>query len=96
MIKRILKILGGIAKDRWMHLAVGTTAALWLLLAGCIISPTVGVWCSVVGSVALAFWKEWYDLRQGRVFDRVDFLATVAGGLQVWLVASVILFERLS
>lgn len=95
-MKKIIQFLSSIAKDRWMHYAIGMTAALWLLALGCLISPNVGVVASVVGCVALAFGKEWYDRREGRVFDVVDFIATVAGGMQVWAVACTVLFKHLS
>lgn len=90
MIKKIFRFLGSIAKDLWMHFALGTAVALWMLLVGCLVSFAFGLALSTLGCLALAFWKEWYDRRHGRVFDCIDLVATIAGGSQVWFVAALI------
>ncbi|MEG2599110.1 MAG: hypothetical protein RSA66_06525 [Muribaculaceae bacterium] len=89
-MKKIYQILNSIAKDRWMHFTIGTVSALWLLLAGCLLNFWFGIALSVVGCIALAFGKEYYDHKQDNVFDCIDFIATVFGGIQVWVVACLI------
>lgn len=89
-MRKIYQILNSIAKDRWMHFTIGTVSALWLLLAGSLVSFWCGMVLSASGCVVLAFGKEYYDRCQGNIFDCIDFIATVLGGLQVWLVACLI------
>lgn len=81
-LESLLRRLGRIPADKVLHFAGGA------ILAGLggIISPNVSLWLVVAAAVG----KELYDgtlgRRYGHASDPMDALATVLGGLPVWVV----------
>lgn len=81
-LETLLRKLGQIPHDKVMHFAGGA------ILAGLggLLSPSVSLWLVVAAAVL----KEVYDGTLGRKYghasDPLDALATVLGGLPVWMV----------
>ena len=81
-MKKILKWLSSIPKDKLLHFIVGI-----LVGAGCMrvfslflsLLPTGVLSCLVLGLVGIG--KEWYDTKHGGTVDYVDILYTIVGGL---------------
>ena len=91
MISKLLKYLGGIAKDRWMHFTMGIViaAAVFALVA-----LLWGFWwgfaLSVVAVLAAGIWKEWWDRGHDGCSDVIDFIVDCFGGAVIWSLVLII------
>ena len=73
--------------DKWVHVvlfivipwAVATAVTVLGVLTGKPLVRVVAGLVGVVGGIAVALWKEWYDKRTQDLFDEQDLVASFVG-----------------
>lgn len=90
LIEKVLAWFGRIAMDKWQHIALGSSIAavclfsadpLALVMSGKAACVVAGI-LSILVTTAIELWKEY---RHDAAPDRRDIVATLLGGLKVWL-----------
>lgn len=82
-LNKILAAMLAISKDRYAHFSFGAVIASLVCLAFCWLPDWAGVSISAVTVIGCAVAKElWLDWKA----DWVDVIATLLGGVMVWVV----------
>lgn len=77
---KIVALISKVPYDKLLHFIVGLVAAAFFA----IVWPSAAEWC-IAPVIAIAFAKEFFDNWTGDKCDWLDFVATVAGGLVIWI-----------
>lgn len=77
---KIVALISKVPYDKLLHFIVGLIIAAFFA----IVWPSVAEWC-IAPVIAAAFAKEFFDNWTGDKCDWWDFVATVAGGLVIFI-----------
>lgn len=87
MFNKIFKYLNKIGKDKYQHFTLGSLiACIVLCLASCLDFP-VANFISIASVFSAALFKE-FSLDGFENADIMDIVATLLGGLPIWVVSS--------
>lgn len=82
IIDKIIGWLNGIGADKYKHFALGTViAAITVIVLACFLPK----WAVIVGSVAVVAMAAIIKERIDEEADNKDILATLLGGVAVWV-----------
>lgn len=78
---KFVTLLYKVGQDKWFHFIVG------LIVAAALVIWTGWCWSALIAAAAAGVAKEVFDVITTKVYDWKDFVATLCGGVLIWLIA---------
>ena len=78
---KFFTLLYKVGQDKWFHFIAG------LIVAAALVIWTGWCWSALIAAAAAGVAKEVFDVITTKVYDWKDFVATLCGGVLIWLIA---------
>lgn len=78
---KFVTLLYKVGQDKWFHFIAG------LIVAAALVIWTGWSWSALIAAAAAGVAKEVFDVITTKVYDWKDFVATLCGGVLIWLIA---------
>ena len=78
---KFVTLLYKVGQDKWFHFFAG------LIVAAALVIWTGWSWSALIAAAAIGIAKEVFDIITTKVYDWKDFVATLCGGVLIWLIA---------
>lgn len=78
---KFVTLLYKVGQDKWFHFIAG------LIVAAALVIWTGWSWSALIAAAAIGIAKEVFDIITTKVYDWKDFVATLCGGVLIWLIA---------